>query len=93
MKSLTKIACVLSLAAILGLPAVTATARPLGSTAYSGMSNLPLRNCEGFWCGQLNRIAMDEQLKVLIYGSGGGWSYVEVVSTGQRGWVCNENVY
>lgn len=93
MNGLMKLTCALTFVAALGFSALTANAMKTGDVVRAGFTGLPLRNCEGIYCGELKKLPMDQPLKVLIYGSGGGWSYVEVAGTNQRGWICNENVY
>ena len=93
MNCLSKLTCALSIVSALGLSALPASAMKTGDVVHAGFTGLPLRNCEGIYCGELKKLPLDQPLKVLLYGSGGGWSYVEVAGTNQRGWICNENVF
>jgi len=93
MKTLGKTTCALAILASLAIFIVPAFAASSSSTVTAGFTNLPLRNCQGTYCGELKKLPMGQQLRVLFNDIGGGWSYVEVVGTGDKGWVCNDNVF
>jgi len=99
MKLLKMTVGVMFLVAALGVGAISAEAADMGmgmqsgATVTAGFTGLPLRNCEGLYCGVLNTLPYGQSLNVLLYDSADGWSYVEVAGTGERGWVCNENVF
>lgn len=85
--------CALLLVAGLSLSMAPAMATSNSSTVIAGFTDLPLRNCQGTYCGELKKLAFGQEMRVLFNDTGGGWSYVEVVQTGEKGWVCNENVF
>ena len=93
MKSIKTVVCAMLLLAAIGLYCVPAMATSSNSVVQAGFSGLPLRNCQGTYCGELRKLPMGQQLKVLFNSTGDGWSYVEVVGSGDKGWVCNANVY
>ncbi|MHC1789738.1 hypothetical protein [Solidesulfovibrio sp.] len=67
-----------------------ASAAPLSGTVLAGFSGLPLRNCQGTYCGELQKLPFRQPLSILV-NDREGWAYVEVAGTGQRGWVCLDN--
>ena len=76
----------------LGL-AGTVFAMPQGPTAHAGFNGLPLRNCEGIYCGKLAEMPSGTQMQILLNDTE-GWAYVEVPSlNGQRGWVNTNNIF
>lgn len=85
--------CSLSLLAALTLYIVPAMAMSNSSTVIAGFTDLPLRNCQGTYCGELKKLGLGQEMKVIFNDTGGGWSYVEIVQTGEKGWVCNDNVF
>jgi len=93
MKVLKRITYALCVAAGVGLFVATAMASSMNSTVEAGFTGLPLRNCQGTYCAELRKLPMGQQLRVLFNDTGGGWSYVEVVGTNEKGWVCNDNVF
>ncbi|WP_243366398.1 SH3 domain-containing protein [Fundidesulfovibrio soli] len=93
MRVLREITRALAVAASLAIFIVPAIAASSSSTVTAGFTDLPLRKCQGTYCGVVKRLPMGQQLRVLFNDTGGGWSYVEVVGTGEKGWVCNDNVF
>ncbi len=93
MKSFTKISCALSIIAVLGCSVAPAMAMQPGTTVRAGFSGLPLRFCQGMYAAELKKLPIGQQLKVLSYDVIEGWSHVEVVGTGETGYVSNQNVY
>lgn len=79
---------VLGIASI-GLFAASAVAQT-GMTVNAGFTNLPLRNCQGVWCGELKKLDYGQPLLVLVNDKE-NWAFVELVGTNERGWVCLEN--
>lgn len=75
--------------ASIGLFAFSAFAQT-GMTIKAGFTNLPLRNCQGVWCGELKKLDHGQPLMVLINDME-GWAFVEVSGSNERGWVCLEN--
>ena len=67
-----------------------ASAQPLSGTVLAGFTGLPLRNCQGTYCGELQKLPFRQPLNILV-NDREGWAYVEVAGTGQRGWVCLDN--
>lgn len=94
MKSKSGLLMRIVLAAVLaiGLGAFPALAQQKGQTIRAGFTDLPLRNCEGTYCGTLMKLAHGQQLTV-IWNDGDGWASVEVSGTGKTGWVCLANTY
>ena len=64
--------------------------QPTGKTIKAGMTDLPLRECQGMYAGILTKLAMGQSLNVW-WLDGDGWAYVEV--GGKMGWVCVANTY
>ena len=81
----------LVLAGLSVMPAV-AMHQPTGVTVRAGFTDLPLRNCQGTYCGELMKLAHGQQL-MIWWNDGEGWAYVEVAGTGKMGWVCLANTY
>jgi hypothetical protein len=69
---------------------VLASAEPISGTVLAGFTDLPLRNCQGTYCGELQKLPFRQPLNILV-NDREGWAYVEVAGTGQRGWVCLDN--
>jgi len=78
-----------ALAAFCAFPAL---AQQKGATVKAGFTDLPLRNCEGTYCGELQKLPIGQSLTIL-YNGGDGWAQVEVTGTGKTGWVCLANTY
>ena len=93
MKTFKEITCALAIIAALAVYIVPAIAASSSNTVTAGFTDLPLRNCQGTYCGVLKKLPMGQQLRVLFNDTAGGWSYVEVVGSGDKGWVCNQNVF
>ena len=76
----------------LGL-AGAAFAMPQGPTAHAGFTGLPLRNCEGMYCGKLAELPIGTPVQILL-NDNEGWAYVVVPSlNGQQGWVNTNNIF
>ena len=60
-------------------------------TATAGFSGLPLRNCEGVYCGKLAEMAIGTQVGVLV-NDREGWALVHVPSLNLYGWVNTNNI-
>jgi hypothetical protein len=67
-----------------------ASAAPISGTVLAGFTGLPLRNCQGTYCGELQKLPFRQPLNILV-NDREGWAYVEVAGAGQRGWVCLDN--
>jgi len=67
------------------------TTTPMRS-AKAGFSGLPLRNCEGTYCGELAKLAIGTQVDVLV-DDHEGWALVHVPSTDMCGWVNTNNIF
>ncbi|OLN30735.1 hypothetical protein DVDV_0437 [Desulfovibrio sp. DV] len=67
-----------------------ASAAPITGTVLAGFTGLPLRNCQGTYCGELAKLPFRQPLNILV-NDREGWAYVDVAGTGQRGWVCLDN--
>ena len=65
-------------------------AAPMSGTVLAGFTDLPLRNCQGTYCGELQKLPFRQPLHILV-NDNEGWAYVDVAGTGQRGWVCLDN--
>jgi len=61
-------------------------------TAKAGFSGLPLRNCEGMYCGVLAEMPSGTQVEVLV-NDREGWALVHVPSLGMYGWVNTNNIF
>ncbi len=61
-------------------------------TATAGFSGLPLRNCEGLYCGKLAEMAIGTQVGVLV-NDREGWALVHVPSLNLYGWVNTNNIF
>lgn len=66
------------------------TTTPMWS-AKAGFSGLPLRNCEGLYCGELAKLEIGTQVDVLV-DDHEGWALVHVPSTDMCGWVNTNNI-
>jgi len=93
MKYFKTVICAMSMAATLGFCITPGMAAQKGDTVHAGFTGLPLRYCQGTYCAEVNKLQLGQQLKVLLNDTGAGWSNVEVVGTGERGWICNANVF
>jgi hypothetical protein len=69
-----------------------ALASPKGPTATAGFTNLPLRNCEGIYCGQLAALPLGTPVHILL-NDNEGWAFVEVPSMNMFGWVNTHNIF
>ncbi|MFP5259976.1 MAG: SH3 domain-containing protein [Acidobacteriota bacterium] len=67
------------------------TTTPMRS-ARAGFSGLPLRNCEGMYCGELAKLPIGTQVDVLV-DDREGWALVHVPSTDMCGWVNTNNIF
>lgn len=67
------------------------TTTPMRS-AKAGFTGLPLRNCEGTYCGELAKLAIGAQVDVLV-DDHEGWALVHVPSTDMCGWVNTNNIF
>ncbi len=67
------------------------TTTPMRS-AKAGFSGLPLRNCEGTYCGELAKLPIGTQVDVLV-DDREGWALVHVPSTDMCGWVNTNNIF
>lgn len=79
---------VLSLA-LTGLFTLPAAAQ-MGATVKAGFTDLPLRTCEGTTAGIVKKLAYGQQLRIL-WDNKDNWAEVEVVGSGEKGWVNLEN--
>jgi hypothetical protein len=77
----------------MALFAMPVLANPVGNTARAGFSGLPLRGSPSTYGAVVKELPSGQQLTILWNEYPWGWSYVEVAGTGQKGWVCNQNVY
>lgn len=75
-----------ALTLLFALPA----AAQIGATVKAGMSELPLRTCEGTTAGIVKKLNYGQQLKIL-WDNKNNWAEVEVVGSGEKGWVNLEN--
>jgi hypothetical protein len=80
-------------AALVCLCAASAMARPMGATATAGFSGLPLRNCQGTYCAEVKKLHWGQELRIIYDDYTYGWAQVEVVGTGEKGWVCDANIF
>lgn len=71
--------------------AETWTLTPQG-TAKAGFSGLPLRNCEGLYCGVLAKMPIGTPVQILI-NDHEGWALVHVPSFNMYGWVNTNNIF
>ena len=67
------------------------TTTPMRS-AKAGFTGLPLRNCEGTYCGELAKLPYGAQVDVLV-DDREGWALVHVPSTDMCGWVNTNNIF
>lgn len=61
-------------------------------SAYAGFTGLPLRNCEGMYCGELAKLPIGAQVDVLV-DDREGWALVHVPSIDMCGWVNTNNIF
>lgn len=61
-------------------------------TAKAGFTGLPLRNCEGLYCGVLAEMPIGTQVDVLVNDLE-GWALVHVPSLNMYGWVNTNNIF
>jgi hypothetical protein len=61
-------------------------------TAQAGFTDLPLRNCEGLYCGVLAKMPIGTQVGILI-NDREGWALVHVPSLNMYGWVNTNNIF
>jgi len=62
------------------------------ATARAGMTDLPLRNCEGLYCGILAKMPLGTQVDILV-NDREGWALVHVPSLNMYGWANTNNIY
>ncbi len=62
------------------------------ATARASMSDLPLRNCEGLYCGILAKMPLGAQVDILV-NDREGWALVHVPSLNMYGWVNTNNLF
>lgn len=67
------------------------TTTPMRS-AKAGFTGLPLRNCEGTYCGELAKLPIGARVDVLV-DDREGWALVHVPSTDMCGWVNTNNIF
>ncbi len=67
------------------------TTTPMWS-AKAGFSGLPLRECEGLYCGKLAELPIGTQVDVLV-DDREGWALVHVPSADLCGWVNTHNIF
>lgn len=60
-------------------------------TAKAGFTDLPLRNCEGLYCGVLAKMPIGTQVGILV-NDREGWALVQVPSLNMYGWVNTNNI-
>jgi hypothetical protein len=61
-------------------------------TAKAGFTGLPLRNCEGLYCGVLAEMPIGTQVNVLV-NDREGWALVHVPNLNMYGWVNTNNIF
>jgi len=61
-------------------------------TAKTGFPGLPLRMCEGFYCGVLAKMPACTEVGVLV-DDRQGWALVHVPSLNLYGWVNTPHIY
>ncbi len=61
-------------------------------TAKAGFTGLPLRNCEGIYCGKLAEMPLGAQIDILV-DDREGWALAHVPSLNLYGWVNTNNIY
>ncbi|EHJ48268.1 hypothetical protein DFW101_2263 [Solidesulfovibrio carbinoliphilus subsp. oakridgensis] len=61
-------------------------------SARAGFTDLPLRNCEGFYCGVLAKMPIGTQVDILV-NDREGWALVHVPSLNMYGWVNTNNIF
>lgn len=80
-----------TLLTVLALAAL-AWGKPSGPTATAGFTDLPLRNCEGLYCGVLAKLPIGTQVRILL-DDREGWAFVEVPSLNKTGWINTHNIF
>ncbi|MEA4856873.1 MAG: SH3 domain-containing protein [Solidesulfovibrio sp.] len=60
-------------------------------TATAGFTGLPLRICEGTYCGELAKMPIGTPVGILI-DDREGWALVHVPSLNKYGWVNTNNI-
>ena len=61
-------------------------------TAAAGFTDLPLRNCEGLYCGVLAKLPIGTQVGILV-NDREGWALVHVPSINMYGWINTNNIF
>lgn len=61
-------------------------------SAQAGFTDLPLRNCEGLYCGVLSKMPIGTPVDVLV-DDREGWALVHVPSLNMYGWVNTNNIF
>ncbi|KHK00579.1 hypothetical protein [Desulfovibrio sp. TomC] len=61
-------------------------------TARTGFTGLPLRNCEGTYCGELAKMPSCTPVDILV-DDREGWALVHVPSINLYGWVNTNNIF
>uniref|UniRef100_I2PWG9 SH3 domain-containing protein n=1 Tax=Desulfovibrio sp. U5L TaxID=596152 RepID=I2PWG9_9BACT len=61
-------------------------------SARAGFTDLPLRNCEGLYCGVLAKMPIGTQVDILV-NDREGWALVHVPSLNMYGWVNTNNIF
>ena len=61
-------------------------------TARAGFTGLPLRNCEGLYCGVLAEMPHGATVEILV-DDREGWALVHVPSINMYGWVNTNNIF
>lgn len=61
-------------------------------SARAGFTGLPLRNCEGLYCGELAKMPIGTQVDILV-NDREGWALVHVPSINMYGWVNTQNIF
>ncbi|WP_300160829.1 SH3 domain-containing protein [Solidesulfovibrio sp.] len=62
------------------------------ATARASMTDLPLRNCEGLYCGVLAKMPLGTPVEILVNDLE-GWALVHVPSLNMYGWVNTNNIF
>ena len=61
-------------------------------SAKAGFTGLPLRNCEGTYCGELAKLTIGTKVDVLV-DDHEGWALVHVPSIDMCGWINTNNIF
>lgn len=61
-------------------------------SAHAGFTGLPLRICEGMYCGVLAKMSGGTQVDILV-NDRGGWALVHVPTLNMYGWVNTNNIF